>query len=107
LRIYANELEKDNSILFVLGFSFADEHIRDLTIRVANSNPTLIIYVFAYSNRTRDNLNTILVPSARHNNIKIISPEVHSITGKEEFKYGFSEINSKIFKPLERKVIEG
>jgi hypothetical protein len=31
-----------------MGFSFADEHIRELTLRVANTNPTSIIYIFVY-----------------------------------------------------------
>lgn len=106
LRIYSNELEKDNSILFVLGFSFADEHIRDLTLRVANSNPTLIIYVIAYSNNTRDNLNSSLLPKAKHNNIKIISPETDSVTDIEKFKYNFCEINNRIFKPLKQSILE-
>jgi len=48
LRIYANSLEKENSLLFVMGFSFADEHIKHITMRAANSNPTLQIIVFAY-----------------------------------------------------------
>jgi hypothetical protein len=48
LRIYSNELEKENSVLFVMGFSFADEHIRELTLRVANTNPTSIIYIFVH-----------------------------------------------------------
>lgn len=51
LRMYSNELEKENSVLFVMWFSFADEHIRDLTLRVANSNPTLKIYIFSFSQR--------------------------------------------------------
>ena len=51
LRIYSNELERENTVLFVLGFSFTDEHIRELTLRVANSNPTLAIYVFAHSSK--------------------------------------------------------
>ena len=51
LRLYSNELEKENSLLFVMWFSFADEHIRDLTLRVANSNPTLKVYIFKYSPR--------------------------------------------------------
>jgi hypothetical protein len=46
--IYNNELEKENGVLFVMGFSFADEHIRELTLRVANTNPTSIIYIFVY-----------------------------------------------------------
>ena len=40
LRLYSNELEKENTTLFTMGFSFADEHIRNITIRAANSNPT-------------------------------------------------------------------
>src|SRR5262249_46455982 len=28
LRLYSNELEKENTVLFAMGFSFADEHIR-------------------------------------------------------------------------------
>jgi|SRR5690554_437725 len=49
LRIYANHLERENSVLFVLGFSFADEHILKITQRVAKSNPTLIIYILCNS----------------------------------------------------------
>jgi hypothetical protein len=60
IRIYANELERENTLLFVMGFSFADEHIRDLTIRVANSNPTLMIYIFAYTTDARGELEKVL-----------------------------------------------
>jgi len=74
LRIYSNELEKDNSILFVLGFSFADEHIRDLTLRVANSNPTLLIYIVAYDKSSYEDLKLKFV-DIKYNNIKIISPQ--------------------------------
>src|SRR4029079_4409722 len=49
LRIYSNELEKENAFLLVIGFSFADEHIREITLRAANSNPTLLIWVVAHS----------------------------------------------------------
>lgn len=48
LRIYANELDRNNAVLLVFGFSFADEHIRDLTIRAAQSNPKLLIIVSCY-----------------------------------------------------------
>ncbi len=47
LRIYSNHLERANSVLFVLGFSFADEHIHKITQRVAKSNPSLIIYILS------------------------------------------------------------
>jgi len=47
LRMYSNELEKNNSVLFVFGFSFKDEHIYSITKR-ALSNPTMIMYIFVY-----------------------------------------------------------
>ncbi|MZK50908.1 SIR2 family protein [Clostridium beijerinckii] len=56
IRIYCNEIEKENCILFVLGFSFNDEHIEDITKRSLN-NASLIIIIFAYSKRDRDNFN--------------------------------------------------
>jgi hypothetical protein len=48
LRIYSNELDKENSILFVFGFSFNDEHILEITKR-ALKNTTLELVIFAYS----------------------------------------------------------
>ena len=51
MRIYSNALERENSILFVMGFSFADEHIAKITQRAADTNPTLQIVVFAYSDK--------------------------------------------------------
>ena len=48
LRIYSNELEKQNSLLFVFGFSFADEHIFEITRR-SLINPSLLVYIFCYN----------------------------------------------------------
>ncbi|WP_422080109.1 SIR2 family protein [Ulvibacterium sp.] len=45
LRLYSSELEKENALLFVLGFSMEDRHIRQITLRAAKSNPTLRIFV--------------------------------------------------------------
>jgi hypothetical protein len=56
LRMYSNALEKENSVLFVTGFSFADEHLKEITQRVLQSNPTLIIYVLCYSKSDKDNI---------------------------------------------------
>lgn len=53
LRIYSNELDKENSLLIVFGFSFVDEHIYDLTQRVLK-NPSLIIVIFAFSEDAKD-----------------------------------------------------
>lgn len=49
LRLLSYELEKDQTILIVFGFSFADEHIRNL-IKRSIHNPNLRVYIFAYKN---------------------------------------------------------
>jgi SIR2-like domain len=53
IRRFANELEKENSVLFVHGFSFRDEHLRDLVLRAARTNPTLQVVIFCYSRADR------------------------------------------------------
>lgn len=76
LRIYSTELEKENTVLFVMGFSFSDEHIREVTLRVANSNPTLKIYIFAYNKKAGNDIEKELEKSRQSNrNIQIIFPE--------------------------------
>ena len=54
MRIYSNALERENSILFVMGFSFADEHIAQITKRAADTNPTLQVVVLAYSEKDEE-----------------------------------------------------
>ena len=48
LRIYANELDKENTLLVAEGFSFDDEHILDITVR-ALRNPTLRLVIFCFT----------------------------------------------------------
>lgn len=71
LRMYANHLERENSVLFVFGFSFSDEHIQKITQRVANSNPTLLIYILC-ANTERDSFKKIFKSFP---NVKFISPD--------------------------------
>lgn len=77
MRRFSNSLEQPNTVLFVSGFSFADEHIAKITMRAANTNPTLQIIVFAYKEEnvkeTEDNLK--LAGAAINHNIQIISPQ--------------------------------
>ncbi|EFF79700.1 SIR2 family protein [Schaalia odontolytica] len=56
LRRLSNQLELPNTSLLVMGFSFADEHIRSLVTRAAKANPTLKVIIFCYS---RDTTTTI------------------------------------------------
>lgn len=99
--MYSNELEKENSLLFVMGFSFADEHIKELTLRVANSNPTLIIIIFCHSNKAKKEIET--------NIIILESPTASPKEDDEDilvddFKYNFDTINNKIFKFILSKI---
>ena len=52
LRIFANALDLENTVLLVMGFSFGDEHIRDITLR-ALKNPTLRLMIFAFDDSAR------------------------------------------------------
>jgi hypothetical protein len=52
LRLLSYELEKPNAVLITFGFSFADEHIRNLVKR-SLSNPRLQVYICCYSQKAR------------------------------------------------------
>ncbi len=58
LRLYANELDKENTLLIVNGFSFADEHICEITKR-ALKNPTLLLVIFSFNKSDKDNFERI------------------------------------------------
>jgi hypothetical protein len=72
--LYSSELEKENSILFVIGFSMSDQHIREITKRVARSNPTLIIYIFTYSKKSKEEMENKM-ETQKNRNIFVISPD--------------------------------
>ena len=100
LRMYSNELEKENSVLFVLGFSFADEHIRHLTLRAANSNPTLAIHVFAYTSKAKEDIKkTFRNEALKYDNLAIWSPNQieESATMVDEFEFNFDNIQRCVF----------
>lgn len=70
LRIFSNELEKENVLLIVFGFSFKDEHILDITKR-SMLNPSLKILLFCH---TEDELNRMrtLFNNSKNDNITFI-----------------------------------
>ena len=100
LRLYSNELEKENTVLFVMGFSFADEHLCEITLRAANSNPTLMIYVIAHSSKAKAEIEARFGENnIKNNNIEIIAPDQEDVAGgtkKDKFDYNFTTINEKI-----------
>lgn len=56
LRVFQLELDKPQSVLFVIGFSFQDKHIAKMFLR-ALQNPELMVYVFCFN---KDDKTTIL-----------------------------------------------
>lgn len=100
LRLFSNSLEKENSVLFVVGFSCRDEHIRELIIRAARTNPTLQIIVFAYLpaevQALKDRLNADL---ASNGNVLVVGPPKAEL-GIDQEKYSLTRITEKFFDPL-------
>lgn len=84
LRYLSYELEKNNSILITFGFSFADEHIRNL-VRRSLSNPSLQVFIFCFSAQTQK---LIEAEFSMHPNVRAISLEE---------KLDFTAFNEKIF----------
>lgn len=91
LRMYSNNLEKENSVLFVFGFSFADEHIREITLRVAKANPTLLIVIFAFNKAAKEDIEKEI---SERNNVIYIYDE------NDKIKFSLNTINEKYFKKL-------
>lgn len=87
MRIYSNALERENSILFVMGFSFADEHIAQITKRAADTNPTLQVVVFAYSDKDFDTYkqNLGIEHGCSNNNILILTPTNFKNSNNDKF----------------------
>lgn len=56
LRFFTNELDKPQSVLMVIGFSFQDKHIAKMVKR-AIANPELLVICFCYE---KDNVSNIL-----------------------------------------------
>lgn len=100
LRIYSNELEKENTVLFVMGFSFADEHIREITLRAANSNPTLIIKIIAYDSKSAADIKAKLPDlNIRNDNIEISGPPVDP-HGKDAFSFDLPSVNKRVLRQV-------
>lgn len=92
MRMYSNALERENTLLFVMGFSFADEHILNITQRALKTNPTLLVVIYAYDEVAYSSYKKMF---GELPNVRILSnilyaaddkSKVHPITGKYDFK---------------------
>lgn len=112
MRLYSNALESASALLFCAGFSFADEHIAKITLRAANTNPTLTVIVFAYNadakTEIENNLNRC--GNMLNNNIIVLSPDAFWAAQDEDYRarlgnaeptgFDFATINKYIFRPI-------
>ena len=81
LRLYADALEKENSLLFVVGFSMKDEHIQEITFRVAALNPTLTVYIFCYDDVAVKEMQGIISNNGyKLHNVKVVSKSTKIIS---------------------------
>lgn len=98
LRMLSFELEKQDSVLVVFGFSFADEHILEI-VRRSIVNPKLKIYVIAYNKGAKEQIKNKLGDLGR-NKIDYL-PYTLSPDGKEvlgNFNYLNSLFDGKMSK---------
>jgi len=73
LRMYSSELERENATLFVIGFSMEDKHIKEITLRAANANPTLRIFICC-SQKSEPKMYRKM-DIMQHPNIQTLTPE--------------------------------
>ena len=100
IRRFANELEKENSVLFAHGFSFRDEHVCGLVVRAARSNPTLQVIVFCYSGVDRaEYQNLIPDVDVKNGNIFFVTPP-EPVEGSEERKATLDAVTDDYFTPV-------
>lgn len=93
LRLYANELDKENTTLLVFGFSFADEHIVEITKR-SLKNPTLKILIFAYDDTAKESFQVLF---DQYHNVDVIT------TGTDE-PLDFIKLNELIGEVLPKEI---
>lgn len=82
IRSFSYELEKKNSILIVFGFSFADEHIKDVFKR-SLLNPYLMVFIISFSKSEQSRLKNEF---KGYNNIFFL-PEDFSRNKRGDFEY--------------------
>ncbi|WP_271002003.1 SIR2 family protein [Listeria seeligeri] len=85
LRVFQLELDKPQTVLFVIGFSFQDDHIARMVTR-ALQNPEIIIYTFAYSNDSKTEILENLGMGDSPRNFKILVPDDFSLEHRTKNK---------------------
>lgn len=85
LRLMSYELEKQDSVLVVFGFSFADEHITNL-IKRSLGNKSLTMYICCFDIPTTEIMTKLF---GSFNNVKLVTRDAF---------LDFNLFNSEVFK---------
>lgn len=100
IRRFANELEKENSVLFVHGFSFRDDHLRDVVVRAARSNPTLQVIVFCFERAALPDFQKLIPETdVKNSNILFVVPPDPE-DGNSEVKASLDVVTADYFAPI-------
>ena len=100
LRLFSNEMEKENTVLFIVGFSCRDEHIRELIVRAARVNPTLQVIVFAHTSTSADEVEAQFAGNPITNgNIRIVEP-APTADGEDQMRLSLWSVTKHFFEPL-------
>lgn len=100
-RLYATELEKENVLLIVVGFSFSDANILQMTRRAMDSNPTLTVCILCHSKEKVDNFRKMFDGVRYANNLHIIAP---SDDKKIDLRWTVENLISRLDRNFEGKI---
>lgn len=92
-----------SSALFIVGYSFSDDHINDIILQSLRSNPTAIIFSFIYGDLEQDKYEKAIRCAKSTNNLSLIAFD-KAIIGRKDGKWSLkdhekvNEIPSEIVK---------
>ncbi|CUW20153.1 SIR2 family protein [Leuconostoc gasicomitatum] len=86
LRVFQLELDKPQSVLFIIGFSFQDKHIKKMVKR-ALQNPELLVVTFGYSNEDKDTFLSNFDIDVMPRNFRIYTPKDFNKLHLTQHKY--------------------
>lgn len=81
LRLFSKAMDQENAVLISFGFSFADEHILDITRRSLR-NPTSQLIIFSYDQAA---IQKYQAKFSEHRNVAVLSPKKATFTDFDAF----------------------
>lgn len=76
LRLFSKAMDQENAVLMSFGFSFADEHILDITRRSLR-NPTAQLVIFSYDQASVEAYQSKF---SKHRNVTVLAPKAGAFT---------------------------